>query len=166
MLCLDDNRRCCPFDGNPLEQPFQGSNLIDGKYRLERELGQGGMGAVYLALHEGLGKHFALKLIHSYSGNLGEISQRFKIEARALGKLKHPNIVEVTDYGVDPRNGGLPYLVMEYLVGETLRERRRRSPALSFAELLRILEQAAEGIDWAHKHGVLHCDLKPGNVLL
>ncbi|MBN1570581.1 MAG: protein kinase [Acidobacteria bacterium] len=164
--CLEDNAIRCPIDGSQLAQPFDGTKLIDGKYLIEKWLGQGGMGAVYLVRHVGLDKHFALKLIHTYPSNHREFARRFSVEAKAMGKLKHPNIVDVTDYGIDPRGSGLPYLVMEHLVGETLRQKLKDSSRLSFSEMLWILEHTAEGIDYAHRHGVLHCDLKPENVFL
>src|ERR1700733_10074768 len=109
-------------DGARLEPRFQERLPIHGKYLIERRLGHGGMGEVYLVKHLGLDKHFALKLILSDGIIPRHYRESFETEARALGRLKHPNIVDVTDYGVDPNGGGLPYLVMEYLHGQTLRE--------------------------------------------
>src|SRR5262249_27910333 len=100
--------------------PIDGSILIADKYRVDRRLGQGGMGIVYAVVHLGLQKRFALKVIKSPAAGGDVFLSRFRSEAEALGRLKHPNIVEVTDSGVDARTGGPPYLVMEYLEGSTL----------------------------------------------
>lgn len=150
----------------PPEVPVKGSILIDGKYRLECRLGQGGMGTVYRVRHEILDKDFALKLIRLPKTGDTSFAHRFRLEAKALGKLKHPNIVNVTDYGVDPRGDGMPYLVMEYLQGQTLGEHIRTRGPLSPGEALPLLEQIAQAVDYAHQRGVLHCDLKPGNIFL
>src|SRR5205807_5859611 len=87
-------------------------------------------------------------------------------EARALGRLKHPNIVDVTDYGVDPDSGGLPYLVMEYLEGRTLRDVLKKRHTLPFPEALEIFRGVAAGLDCAHAQGIVHGDLKPANLFL
>ena len=118
--CLDDGALPCCGTGDLLTEPFPGPPLVDGKYLLERRLGAGGMGSVYRALHVGLGKVFAVKVIRSLFSAAPQAVARFRIEAQALGRLSHPNVVAVTDYGVDPRRGGLPYLVMEHLPGESL----------------------------------------------
>jgi serine/threonine protein kinase len=149
-----------------LQAVFDGGPILDGKYRLERRLGRGGMGVVYGARHLGLDKHFALKLIHSARSDGPSFAERFEIEARALGKLEHPNIVQVTDYGVDRRSLDLPYLVMELLEGKTLREVCGRVGALPMERALPLLESIASAVDHAHRAGVLHRDLKPANVFL
>ena len=164
-VCLDDAVEHCPHDGMRLETALEGVGIIDGKYRVEQRLGQGGMGVVYRGRHVALDRTFALKLIRSASGGRS-FAGRFQIEARALGKLKHPNIVEVTDYGVDPRGPGLPYLVMEYLEGTTLQDLCEEIGALPVDRALPLLDSIAQAIDYAHQHGVLHRDLKPGNVFL
>jgi serine/threonine protein kinase len=152
----------CACDG-PLQTAFDGPGVLDGKYRLDRRLGHGGMGVVYRAYHLGLQKRFALKLITKARDQAS--LARFRVEAAALGKLKHPNIVDVTDFGIDARGGGLPYLVMEYLEGSTLPDRYRVGP-LPPDRALPIFESIAEGIDHAHEHGILHLDLKPGNIFV
>src|SRR5688572_15524260 len=116
--CWDDGVADCPADGGPLTVAFAGAATIDGKYRLERRLGEGGMGVVYRARHLGIGRTFAVKVMRSR--HPGFLAARFPQEARALGTVRHPSIVDVSDSGLDPRNGGLPYLVMEYLEGRTL----------------------------------------------
>ena len=159
--CWDDGPTSCPEDGGPLAVTFGGPAVIDGKYRLERRLGDGGMGIVYQARHVGIGRIFAVKVIRAWSP--GRHAARFAQEARALGTVRHPAIVDVTDSGVDPRDGGLPYLVMECLHGETLDE-LVRADALSIEEALAMLDTVAAAVDHAHRAGVLHRDLKPRNV--
>jgi serine/threonine protein kinase len=132
---------------------------------MDRRLGEGGMAFVYQVCHLGLQRTFALKLIRALNPTDPKFLRRFRIEAEALGKLKHLNIVDVTDFGIDPRNGGLPYLVMEYLEGVTLAERLREGP-LPLHEALPILNSIAAAIDFAHDKEVLHRDIKPANVFL
>ena len=138
--------------------------LIDGKYELRRALGRGGMGVVYLAYHRGLQREVALKVIKPTRQG-SEFLARFRAEATALGRLRHPHIVDVTDFGVDPRGTGMPYLVMEHLAGVTL-DRALHSGRMSLADGLPVLSAIASAIDFAHEHGILHRDIKPENVFL
>ena len=163
--CHEDAQERCPGDGSPLTSTLEGAVLVDRKYRLERRLSQGGMGVVYLARHVDLQRIFALKLIRAKGAWSPAQLARFRWEAEALGRLKHPEIVDVTDFGIDPRGGGLPYLVMERLEGRTLME-HCRSGSLPIDEALPILEAVGRAVDFAHDHGVLHRDLKPANVFL
>ncbi len=139
-------------------------SLIDGKYRIEGQLGHGGMGLVYRARHLELGKLFALKLVQPHRSHRPESVARFRIEAQALGRLNHPNIVQVTDFGVDSRAG--PYLVMEYIEGITLGEYLKTERSLPLEEALPIFSGISRALDYAHDAGILHRDLKPANVLL
>jgi serine/threonine protein kinase len=164
--CYDGAVSVCPVDAAPLETVLRGSLLIDRKYLIERRLGHGGMGAVYQVRHTGLEKTFALKLILSEATALESYRQSFETEARALGALKHPNIVGVTDYGIDPRDGGVPYLVMEYLEGETLRQALKKRKLIPFPEAAPMLRSIAAAIDSAHAQNIIHADLKPGNLFL
>jgi serine/threonine protein kinase len=164
--CWDDDVDCCPDDGRTLEASLEGSRLIDGKYLLERCLGDGAMGSVYRARHKDLQKIFALKLIRRHRLQSPDSLSRFRVEARALGKLQHPNIVQVTDYGVDPRSGGVPYLIMEHLEGMTLADRVSQKKSLPLDEALPIAEAIAAAVDYAHGCGILHRDLKLQNVFL
>ena len=145
----------------PAAQPTP--RVLVGKYRLEERLDEGATGVVYRAVHLGLQKAFAVKLLKPSPDPLA--LARFRREAEALGQLRHPNIVEVTDFGVDPA-GGTPYLVMELLEGRTLADLCRETGPLPLPRALPILEAIAEAVDAAHARGVLHRDLKPGNILL
>src|SRR5687767_15653113 len=96
-------------------QEFKKGEILDGKYRIERLLGQGGMGAVYRATHLGTKRTVAIKVIHPQFSNNQEFIERFRREAEAAGRLRHPNVVDVTDFGFAQTNSGrVAYLVMEY----------------------------------------------------
>lgn len=138
--------------------------ILDGKYRLDERLGEGASGVVYRALHLGLKKSFAVKLLKTDSPDPLSLA-RFRREAEALGQLRHPHVVEVTDFGIDAA-AGIPYLVMELLEGTTLADFCRQHGPLPLARALALLEAIAEAVDAAHTQGVLHRDLKPGNILL
>jgi CHASE2 domain-containing sensor protein len=122
------------------------------------------MGVVWRARHEALGRTFALKLLRPETAADPPARARFAREAEALGRLRHPHIVTVTDFGVDERDGA-PYLVMEHLAGAPLSQRLEAGP-LPPPEAITILRAVAAGVDAAHEAGVLHRDLKPANVLL
>jgi len=144
--------------------PAPGS-VVDGRYRLDGPLGEGAAGTVHRATHLRLHRTFALKLLKPAIA-LDPFSQaRFRREAEALGRLRHPNVVAVTDSGVDPGTGA-PYLVMELLEGLPLSKILEREGALPFERALPILEAIAAAVDAAHGQGILHRDLKPGNVVL
>ena len=164
--CFDEPIRTCPIDGTRLVVVIPGPLLIDGKYRVERCLGRGGMGAVYLVKHTLLEKYFALKVITTDGPIPESYRKNFETEALALGRLKHPNIVDVTDSGVDPRGGGLPYLVMEYLEGRTVRQMLQERHWLPFPEALALLRSVAAAIDCAHEQNIVHGDLKPSNLFI
>ncbi|HEV3059266.1 MAG TPA: protein kinase [Vicinamibacterales bacterium] len=140
--------------------------MIAGKYRIDRLLGIGGMGVVFRARHLALEKSFALKVIELSPPVDPETEARFRLEAAALGRLRHPNIVDVTDFGIDGRNAGLAYLVMEYLEGRTLAEYCLTHRPPSIETCMSVLEGVAAAIDYAHANGVIHRDLKPSNVFL
>ena len=140
---------------------------IDGKYKIERELGKGGMGAVYLATHIGTERPVAVKVIVPQFMQKAEFVERFKREARAAGRLRHPNVVDVTDFGFDETpQGRIAYLVMEYLDGCTLGEILEEEHQLPLEWSLDILEQVSSAIQTAHEQGIIHRDLKPDNIWL
>ncbi len=141
--------------------------VLDDKYRLERLLGQGGMGAVYLATHLGTERYVALKLITPQFMRNEEFVERFKREARAAGRLRHPNVVDVTDFGF-ARAGSerVAYLVMEYLDGCTLGDVLSEEKTLPLEWVVDILEQVCSAVHEAHQQGIVHRDLKPDNIWL
>ena len=140
---------------------------LDDKYRLDRLLGQGGMGSVYLATHVGTERLVAVKLITPQFLRNADSVERFKREARAAGRLRHPNIVDVTDFGfarVDEES--VAYLVMEYLDGCTLRDVLIEEKRLPLPWVVDLLEQIGSAVQEAHKQGIVHRDLKPDNIWL
>jgi eukaryotic-like serine/threonine-protein kinase len=139
---------------------------IDGKYRIVRLLGEGGMGAVYEARHTGTGRRVAVKVIAKESlADNPEAVARFGREARASGAIESQHIAAVLDTGVDPASGK-PYLVMEFLVGEDLQQLIQRLGPLPPDVALRIAAQACVGLSRAHEAGVVHRDIKPANLFL
>jgi serine/threonine protein kinase len=149
-----------------LKPELEGSQVFDGKYLIERRLGHGAMGVVYQVRHLGLQKRLALKMIHPGVRSDNNFLSRFKTEAEVLGRLSHPNIVSVTDFGIDMRGNGTPYLVMEYLEGESLDSYLKREGRLDLNKSLSFLRELADGLDYAHGKGVLHRDLKPSNIFI
>src|SRR5499426_3506421 len=141
--------------------------LLDGKYRLEELCGRGGMGAVYRALHVGTGRRVAVKVIAPELAGNREFIERFRREAKTIGRLRHPNIVNVTDFGITGDNDQtLAYLVMEHLEGVTLAVKLKDKRPLPLDDAMDILSQTCAAIDEAHRLGVLHRDLKPENIWL
>jgi serine/threonine protein kinase len=141
--------------------------VLDEKYRLEQLLGQGGMGAVYLATHLGTERYVALKLIAPQFMRNEEFVERFKREARAAGRLRHPNVVDVTDFGfAKVQSGQVAYLVMEYLDGCTLADVLAEEKRLPLEWVIDILEQVCSAVHEAHQLGIVHRDLKPENIWL
>jgi serine/threonine protein kinase len=140
---------------------------LDEKYRLERLLGKGGMGAVYLATHLGTERYVALKLIAPQFMRNREFVERFKREAKAAGRLRHPNVVDVTDFGfAKVFDDTVAYLVMEYLDGCTLADVLNEEHKLQLEWVVDILEQVCSAVHEAHQQGIVHRDLKPENIWL
>ncbi len=140
---------------------------LDSKYLIEKELGRGGMGAVFLATHIGTERPVALKVIVPQFMERAEFVERFRREARAAGRLRHPNVVDVTDFGfADTIQGRVAYLVMEYLDGCTLGEILEEEKQLPLGWTLDILEQVCSAVHEAHEQGIIHRDLKPDNIWL
>lgn len=141
--------------------------VLDGKYHLDKRLGQGGMGAVFLATHLGTKRPVALKVIAPQFMANEEIGERFRREAEAAGRLRHPNVVNVTDFGVAMvGRHRVAYLVMEYLDGCSLGDMIKEKGALPLALVVDIVEQICLAIGNAHRQGVIHRDLKPDNIWL
>ena len=133
---------------------------------MEERLGEGAVGVVYRAVHIDLEKSFAIKLLKTSGPPSSTALERFRREAVALGRLRHPNIIEVTDFGIDESEGDRPYIVTELLEGRLLSEACRDQGPLPLAQALPFLEQIAAAVDAAHEAGILHRDLKPGNVFV
>lgn len=142
----------------------QGDQL--GRYRILKRLGAGAMGEVYLAEDPQIGRHVALKTVRVEDGRVKELEerkQRLLREARAAGRLLHPNIITLFDAGEDQ---GILYLAFEFVEGQDLADRAADGPPLTLGEALSIVRQAAEGLDYAHRQGVVHRDIKPSNLMI
>ncbi|HLL77374.1 MAG TPA: protein kinase [Pyrinomonadaceae bacterium] len=173
-LIYADGASVCPADGAALradvtaENPSPADKLIgqvlDGKYRLDAVLGEGGMGTVYRATHLLIDRPVAVKVLRPHFVEDAAAQQRFRREARAAGRLRHPNAVAVTDFGDTPE--GYVYIVMELLEGRTLREMIAAEGPLPAARGVSLMEQAAAAVAAAHEAGVIHRDLKPGNIFV
>jgi serine/threonine-protein kinase len=137
---------------------------LDGRYRLESILGQGGMGTVYRAMQTSISRQVAIKTLNPSLAAAPQFFERFKREAEVASKLNHPNIITVFDFG--RASDGLCYIVMEYLQGESLRERVRAQGPMTLRRATAIVEQVAIGLSHAHAHQVVHRDIKPHNIML
>jgi len=137
---------------------------IGGRYRLEGRLGYGGMSTVHLALDLRLERQVAVKLLAEHLAEDPTFISRFQREAQAAARLVHPNIVQVFDSGQDEASGQY-YIVMEYIEGQSCAEILRDDGWLEVDEAIAIIDQACEGLHYAHRHGVVHRDVKPGNLL-
>lgn len=159
-----EDARFCPFDGAELTKStdrFLG-RTIAARYRLIRRLGAGGMSVVYLARHELISRLSAIKILRPELSSIAEHRERFLREARAVNRINHENIVEITDVG---ESDGVAYLVMEYVEGEALLAHMQRG-RFPWERAARIGMQIASALARAHQMGVIHRDLKPENVLL
>jgi serine/threonine-protein kinase len=137
--------------------------VLSGRYRLEAKLGSGGMSTVYLARDETLDRPVAVKVMHREMSEQPDQLERFRQEARAVAKLSHPNVVSVIDAGED---GGYPYIVFEYVEGETLKQRISRIGALDTQEAIAYAIEVARGLTVAHARQMVHRDIKPQNILI
>ncbi len=137
---------------------------IVGSYVIERELGRGGMGVVYLSVHQTLGKRAAIKVLLPQLSQRDDLVQRFWAEARAVTAIKHAGIVDVYDHGVT--TDGRAYIVMELLVGESLGARLKARGMLPVPQAVAIARQVANALGAAHAVGIVHRDLKPDNIFL
>jgi serine/threonine protein kinase len=138
--------------------------LISNRYRLVRLLGQGGMGSVWLAEHTTLKNEVAVKLIDSELGQLDQPRARFLREARLAARIKSAHVVQIHDYGVT--DNGQPFIAMEYLIGESLRDRLTARGRLSCVETARIVSHVSRALTRAREAGLVHRDLKPENIFI
>src|SRR5438067_7719277 len=154
--------------GPGVERTRRGTELavdrvLDQRYRIVEPIGAGGSSQVYLGQDTALGREVAIKVLDPHAAADQTLRKLFVKEARALAQLSHPNIVGVFDVGeVD----GLPFIVMEYVAGSSLKQRIERSGALPLADAVRLTDGIASGLAFAHSRGIVHADMKPSNVLL
>ena len=168
--CYEDDVVVCPVDQGNTKQTLPGSTLLSSRYLLEKRLGRGSMGQVYLARDQNLvTRRVAIKTVRPdiLSDEMlqeGEAIARFEREARAAASIRHPNVVDVTDFGKSEE--GVFFLVMEYVDGESLYQLLRREGTLDLQRTLAIMDQVVAGVDAAHDEGILHRDLKPANIFI
>ena len=137
--------------------------ILAGKYVVQNEIARGGMGVIYKALDRTLNRIVAIKMVHAHLSGDSSFVQRFLREARAMARLQHDNIVTI--YAVE-EDRGTPLLVMEYFQGRNLRELTKNRPRLPLRDIVRITEQLANALAFAHAHGIIHRDIKPANVMV
>jgi putative nucleotidyltransferase with HDIG domain len=145
----------------PIEPVLVGRVIAN--HRLVAELGSGGMGKVFYAEHQVIGRRAAIKILNPQVAREPTVAERFLNEARSVNEIRHPNVVEITDIG---RDGDLHFIVMQFLEGETLGERLEREKLLEEATVLRIARQVMSALGAAHEHKIVHRDLKPDNIFL
>lgn len=168
--CYPDAVTVCPNDQTETKLSLPGGQLLAERYLLQRRLGRGAMGQVYLANdNKFAARKVAVKtvrqdILSSEDLQEGEAIARFEREAQAAASVQHPNTVSVTDFGESA--DGIFYLVMEYVEGETLHRLLRREGTLTVSRSVKILRQIADGVEAAHDIGILHRDLKPANIFL
>ncbi len=158
--------RFCLHDSAVLveEEDMARLGTLVGNYKLDSILGRGGMGTVYAGEHVYIKKPVAVKVLHPQFARYPEAVNRFLREARAASSINHPNIVDVTDFGL--LGDGLVYFVMEYLPGKSLEDLIEREGAVELHRALNIANQMALALEAAHHQGVIHRDLKPDNIML
>src|SRR5690349_20528527 len=139
-------------------------DIIEGKYRIVRLLGEGGMGAVYEGENTRIHRRVAIKVLHAAVAAKADVVQRFEREAQAAGKIGSEHVVEVLDLGSLP--GGERFMVMEFMDGESLGARIKKRKRLALQEIASTLYQLLEGLSAAHQACIVHRDLKPDNVYL
>ncbi len=163
--CFSDDYNNCPDDGNQLLVSLRGTPLLEGRYQLERRLGDGGMGIVYKAHHSYLKTIHAIKVIlPDLVGHDPMFGTRFRQEAMIAASIRHPNIVLVTDFGI--AQDILPFLVMEFIKGRSLQDVFTKKGTLPPEISLQILTAIGAGVGAAHRQGIIHRDLKPLNIML
>jgi eukaryotic-like serine/threonine-protein kinase len=163
--CFSDTVSHCPQDGMPTFHSIAGEPILEEKYQLEKRVGQGGMGVVYKATHKYLKTAHAIKVIlPDLVGNDPQLVTRFRQEALAAAAIRHQNVVAVTDYGVVLQT--TPFLVMEFVEGESLHDLLSREQKLSPERATEIISAICAGVGAAHRQGIVHRDLKPLNVMI
>lgn len=169
-LCFSDDVNFCPHDQSQTRSSLPGDKLLANRYLLEKRIGRGAMGQVYLARDQNLGtRRVAVKtvrqdILSSEDLQEGEVIARFEREAMSAASISHPHVVDVTDFG--KTTDGVFFLVMEYVEGETLHRLLRREGTLPVKRAVKLLRQIADGVEAAHDAGILHRDLKPANIFI
>jgi eukaryotic-like serine/threonine-protein kinase len=162
-----DDGTFCPFDGGNLEliteDPLIGATL-DGKYRIDSRISQGGMGTVYRATHVLMDHVCAVKVLHDSMMTDPSAIPRFQREAKAAARIRHQNAISVMDFGIT--SDKIVYLVMEYFEGQSLREVLERQGPLSLERTAYIIEHASTALQVAHDLGIVHRDIKPDNIMV
>jgi eukaryotic-like serine/threonine-protein kinase len=162
--CFDRTIERCDEDGAELTFPLPVERTIESRYRLERLIGKGGMGAVYEATDARINRRVAVKILSGAMFGNRDALRRFEREAQTAGRLQHPNIITVFDYGVLSTEGA--FLVMELFRGESLRQILEREGRLDAGTIVAWFDQVMDGVEAAHKQGIVHRDLKPDNILV
>src|SRR5262249_49084133 len=134
-----------------------------GNYDLLEKTAEGGMGSIYRGRNRQTGQIVAVKIMPAHMASNPTLLKRFEQEFRAASRLDHPNIVRALDYG---DTGNTPYLIMEFVEGESLGQKIERDGRMPEAESIRIIAQVAQGLHRAHKQGIIHRDVKPDNVMV
>ncbi|HKS09618.1 MAG TPA: protein kinase [Pyrinomonadaceae bacterium] len=169
-VCYEDDVELCPQDEASTKTTLPGPRLLASRYLLEKRLGRGAMGQVYLARDQNLmTRQVAVKtvrpdILNDEDLQDGEAIARFEREARSAASIRHQNVVGVTDFG--QTSDGVFFLVMEYVEGETLYQLLRREGSVSPQRAASIMRQVVAGVEAAHDEGILHRDLKPANIFL
>ncbi len=161
-FCPQDGEALLPIEGDETD-PLIGTTL-EGRYTIQRKLGEGGMGVVYEAIHTVIGKRCAVKVLRSDIAGEASVSERFIQEARSAAAIGSEHIIEITDFGRTPYSS--PYFVMEYLDGKSLQGVLTDNPKLELFRALHIVDQCCDALAQAHAAGVIHRDLKPDNLIL
>ena len=164
-VCFADDVAYCPDDGAATGPSIAGEPILDGRYNLERRLGQGGMGIVYKGRHIFLKTQHAIKIIlPDLVGNDPNLVTRFRQEALAAAAIRHQNIIAVTDFGVV--RATMPFLVMEFVQGKSLQEVMAAEGAMGPVRAFEIMQPICSGIAAAHRQNIVHRDIKPLNIML
>src|SRR6266849_1586428 len=163
--CFSDDVNHCPDDGVETQPSIMGEPILDGRFQLEKRLGQGGMGVVFKARHIFLKTQHAIKIIlPDLVGNDPNLVTRFRQEAMAAAAIRHQNIISVSDFGVV--RGTMPFLVMEFVQGKSLQDIMSEEGAMSPTRAFELMQPICAGIAAAHRQKIVHRDLKPLNVMI
>jgi serine/threonine-protein kinase len=169
LFCPDDGSGLVsmPERNSPAPQVDQddlvGTTLF-GDYIIKKKLGEGGMGAVYLAENPAIGQRIAVKVLHGHAARNEELVKRFNREAQAIARLSHPNIIRVFIFGRTPE--GMLYLAMEFVEGQQLRDVMEAGTKMDELRAIGIMRQVLHTLSEAHEIGIVHRDLKPDNIML